>query len=108
MKKSYLLLGLLTVGLAACASEPQASGSADEASTDGQGGDLVIDMGAEAVTLDPHLANDVPSGNVASNIYDKLVNFDGDMNIEENLAKKWEQVDDLTLRFELEEGVTFH
>jgi peptide/nickel transport system substrate-binding protein len=108
MKKSYLLLGLLTVGLAACASEPQASGSADEASTDGQGGDLVIDMGAEAVTLDPHLANDVPSGNVASNIYDKLVNFDGEMNIEEGLAKKWEQVDDLTLRFELEEGVTFH
>ena len=104
MKKSYLLLGLLTVGLAACASEPQASGSTDEASTDGQGGDLVIDMGAEAVTLDPHLANDVPSGNVASNIYDKLVNFDGEMNIEENLAKKWEQVDDLTLGFKLERG----
>ncbi|MDQ0209336.1 glutathione ABC transporter substrate-binding protein [Alkalicoccobacillus murimartini] len=108
MKKSYLLLVLLTAGLAACASEPQSSGSENEASSDSQGGDLVIDMGAEAVSLDPHLANDVPSGNVASNIFDRLVTFDGEMNIENNLAKHWEQVDDLTLRFELEEGVTFH
>ncbi|WP_307728820.1 glutathione ABC transporter substrate-binding protein [Alkalicoccobacillus plakortidis] len=107
MKKSYLLLVLLTAGLTACASEPQASGS-DEATSDGQGGDLVIDMGAEAVSLDPHLANDVPSGNVASNIFDRLVTFDEEMNIEKSLAKDWEQVDDLTLRFELEEGVTFH
>ncbi|WP_260682087.1 glutathione ABC transporter substrate-binding protein [Alkalicoccobacillus porphyridii] len=109
--KKYILLAFLTLGLTACASEPSTStsgASEDEGSAEGQGGDLVIDMGAEAVTLDPHLANDVPSGNVASNIYDNLVFFDGEMNIQNNLAKEWEQVDDLTLRFELEEGVTFH
>ncbi len=41
-------------------------------------------------------------------VYETLIVPDMDMNIQPNLAKEWEQLDELTWEFKLEEGVTFH
>lgn len=74
-----------------------------------QGGELVIEVLSEAVELDPHGSNDVPSANVQRNIFETLVvrNFEtGD--IEPLLAESWEYVDDLTLQLKLRQGVKFH
>ena len=51
--------------------------------------------------------NDVPSGNVQSNIYETLVFFDEEMDIQNGLAEDWKQVDENTLEFTLREGITF-
>ncbi|MEK4563110.1 glutathione ABC transporter substrate-binding protein [Alkalihalobacillus sp. FSL R5-0424] len=108
----WMLILLLSFGLAACASEPDAnSGSSDDdaaaGNEEGTGGDLVIDTKSELVSLDPHGVNDVPSGNVQSNIYETLVFFDENMDIQNGLAEDWKQVDENTLEFKLREGVTF-
>lgn len=107
---------MLTFVLAACASEPDdnAAPSTDgedtgeEVAEGSEGGDLVIATLSDAVALDPHGSNDVPSGNVSTNIYETLVYYDKNMELQAGLAEDWEQVDDLTLKFTLKEGITFH
>ncbi len=114
-QKTGLLLALLLVlsaFLAACAG----GGSADEGTkedgtapaADGEGGDLVLAVLSDASSLDPHGSNDVPSNNIHANIYDTLVRLTPDSEIEPSLAKEWEQVDDTTWEFKLQEGVKFH
>ncbi|MGL4307326.1 glutathione ABC transporter substrate-binding protein [Cetobacterium sp. SF1] len=69
---------------------------------------LVVAQGADAKTLDPHMTNDQPSSRVSSQIYDRLVEQDLNMNIVPGLAEKWKQEDDLTTVFYLRKGVKFH
>lgn len=119
-----LLTFALVLVLAACGNDDEStdkttdSGTETETATDtntntetdnAQGGELVIEVLSEAVELDPHGSNDVPSSNVQRNIFETLVvrNFEtGD--IEPLLAESWEYVDDLTLQLKLRQGVKFH
>lgn len=118
----------LTLVLAACAGDGEPTGdpeptddggtetetddtgsdtdSEESASSDG-GGDLVIALGADVVSMSTHGSNDVPSSNVAENIYETLTKFDENGEIQPGLAT-WEEVDETTWDFTLEEGVTFH
>jgi peptide/nickel transport system substrate-binding protein len=41
-------------------------------------------------------------------VFDPLVRWAQDMSFEPRLATKWERIDDLTMRFYLRKGVTFH
>lgn len=100
--------------LAACASEPDEGGAnADGNAGDGteaagkEGGDLIIAVGADAISLDPHIANDVSSGNVNINIYETLTKFNEDIELEPLLAESWEEIDDNVWEFKLKEGITF-
>lgn len=73
-----------------------------------EGGDLKIAISAEPVQLDPHGSNDVPSSNVAQNIYETLVYHDENLEIQPRLAKEFHAVDDYTWEFNLRDDVTFH
>lgn len=113
MKKLFLLSLLLLVGvmIAACASEPEessATGGDSEEEGLGSGGDLVIANLSDAVSLDPAGVNDVPSYDVQTNIFERLVRQDEDMELQPLLAESWEAIDDVTWEFKLQEGVTFH
>lgn len=104
-------IGILTVFLASCASEPDSQTSADskvKSSTSNQGGDLVVATISDVVSLDPVGVSDVPSYDVQSNIFEKLVALNEDMELEPGLATSWESIDDTTWEFNLQEGVTFH
>ncbi|SDJ03950.1 glutathione ABC transporter substrate-binding protein [Natribacillus halophilus] len=113
--------------LAACADEPQEGeedAGADDAEENGaeedededeegdeatsEGGDMVLAMGSDAVDLDPHGSNDTSSTHIRSNLYDKLVDYDENMELEPDLAEDYEQIDDNTWEFNLKEDVTFH
>ncbi len=111
LKKLFLfaLLLVMTV-LLVVACGPTEEGPVDEApEAEGEaGGDLVIATLSDAVALDPHGSNDVPSSNVAFNIYESLVVFDRDSELQPLLATEWEALDDLTWQFILREGVKFH
>ena len=41
-------------------------------------------------------------------VFDPLVRIRQDMSFEPRLAKKWERIDDLTMRFHLRKGVKYH
>ncbi|MGN7313508.1 glutathione ABC transporter substrate-binding protein [Alkalicoccobacillus gibsonii] len=112
----FSLLLALSVFMAACASEP--TGNEGESTGDGEGtsenegseggGDLIISLASDAVSLDLHKSNDTYSSNVASNIYETLVYHDKDLNLKEGLAESFEQLDENTWEFKLREGIKFH
>src|SRR5690625_3781715 len=113
MKKLFLLSLLLLVGvmISGCASEPEessATGGGSEEEGSGSGGDLVIANLSDAVSLDPAGVHDVPSYDVQTNIFERLVKQDEDMELQPLLAESWEAIDDVTWEFKLQEGVTFH
>lgn len=106
----YLLIGVVMV-LAACAddSEVGEGDGADEETQDvPAGGDLVLALPSDAVSMDPHGSNDVPSEQVRDVMYEGLVAQDENLDIYGKLAEDFEQVDDNTWRFNLREGVMFH
>jgi peptide/nickel transport system substrate-binding protein len=121
-KRLWILASLilaLSLFLAACAGdgEPETDEPADdseadsgeETTTDGDGGgDLVITIGADVVSLSPQGSNDVPSSNVQENIYETLTDLDENQEVVPGLAEEWEEVDETTWDFKLREGVTFH
>ncbi len=73
------------------------------------GDTLIIGSGADAVTLLPVLASDGTSGDINGLVYNGLVRYDKDLNIEGELAERWEiSPDNLTLTFHLRRGVRWH
>ncbi|WP_313892783.1 glutathione ABC transporter substrate-binding protein [Psychrobacillus sp.] len=76
---------------------------------DKAGGNLIVVRLSDATGLDPHFITDIPSANVVhGKVYETLIAFDKDMKIVPRLAKEWEQTDDVTWEFTLNEGITFH
>src|SRR5699024_6583174 len=124
LKSTWLLMLLLALVLvlAACAGngEPtnnDVNNSGDNNNNDngnndgdaaGGAGHLVIAVGADIVSLSTHGSNDVPSSNVAENIYETLTVLDENQEVQPGLAESWEEIDDTTWEFKLQEGVTFH
>lgn len=104
-------LGVLVVSISAalmvgCASDDIGS---DETESEGTaGGDLVVDMQSDVVSLDVHGSNDTASSNVTSNIFETLVTQNEDLELEPGLAEDWKQISDTEWEFNLREGVTFH
>lgn len=107
MKKILPLIMLsLVLILGACSggSTEKESSSKDTMKDD----HLVLAVLSDADSLDPHIATDVPSAVVLTNIVENLVTTDEKGEIVPALAKSWETIDDTTWEFKLQEGVQFH
>ncbi|WP_194409445.1 ABC transporter substrate-binding protein [Microbacterium cremeum] len=96
------------VVLTACASQREGGGATD----DGDGDvDTTFVFGAsgDPASLDPAFASDGETFRVARQMFEGLVGtVPGTADPAPLLAKSWEQPDDTTYVFTLEEGVTFH
>ncbi|WP_342388458.1 glutathione ABC transporter substrate-binding protein [Salinicoccus bachuensis] len=101
---------VLLLVLTACTDDSDADPESDVDDEGGQasGGDFILSVGNDVVSLDPHGSNDLYSDQVRNTIYEGLVTQNEALEIAPLLANEWEQVDDTTWRFDLEEGVTFH
>ncbi|UCZ54226.1 glutathione ABC transporter substrate-binding protein [Bacillus shivajii] len=117
--KAIAFSAVAALTIAGCASEPDEDGTdqTDTGGTDGadgeqaeliEGNDLVIGMSADAVSMDPHGSNDVPSSNVQTNIFETLLKHNEDMELQPGLATEWEALEEDLWEFTLREGVTFH
>ena len=105
-----MLLSVFVLVLAACTddSEVEPEGDAEGESSSSEGGEMVLAFPSDAVSMDPHGSNDVPSEQVRDTIYEGLVTQDENLEIVPVLASEWEQTSDTTWEFTLQEGVTFH
>ncbi|MCK8815802.1 ABC transporter substrate-binding protein [Natroniella sulfidigena] len=114
MFKKSVGIGLLLVLLAAlvvgCGGVEEATEEAAEVTEeDRYGGTYYARLGSDAPTLDPAHSTDSTSSRVIENIFDRLVEFDGDAEVVPGLAEDWEISEDgLTWTFYLREGVKFH
>lgn len=63
---------------------------------------------ADPVSLDPHEQLSGGTLQLSHMIFDPLVRWTKDLGFEGRIAESWERVDDLTMRFRLRQGVTFH
>ena len=103
------LLGALGVGLGATML-PHTRGSAQspEATAITRAQSLTIDMSAEPDTLDPALTY-APSGwSIVHSVYDSLLQFDNEGNLELLLAESWEWTSPTTIAVTLRPDITFH
>lgn len=93
------LLAVTSLFLAACATRTD-SGAVT-------GGDLVIAELSDAVSMDPHGSNDVPSSRINYLVYECLLLLDENSELQPLLATEWYAVDDVTWEFVLRQGVKF-
>lgn len=69
---------------------------------------ITIAVKADAKTLDPQRTIDTSSNKPIQMMFNGLLAFDKDLNIQPCLAKSWENIDDCNIIFHLREGVKFH
>jgi peptide/nickel transport system substrate-binding protein len=62
----------------------------------------------EPLTFDPHAANHMPSIIGTSQVYEPLVDFNSNYEIEPALAIAWQLIDPTTWQFALRQGFRFH
>ncbi|TVT27786.1 glutathione ABC transporter substrate-binding protein [Salinicoccus cyprini] len=107
-----LLAFLFVLLLSACTDDSEVEEAVEDDNTDaeeaGSGDEITMSVLATPNSLDPHAANDQSSNHVNVNIYDRLVEFTPDLDLEPGLAESYEQIDDLTWEFKLREGIQFH
>ncbi len=106
----FLVLGLIASFAFANGSSEKSTAATPAASANGGYKDTVIfAQGADVTSFDPHVGKETPAVAVTNNIYDTLVDVDpvtGE--IVPQIAESWEQLDDLTYRFKIRQGLKFH
>ena len=70
--------------------------------------ELVIGLGADVTSIDPHNNNAAPNNSIAEQIFNKLIENDAKQNLKPGLAESWRAIDDLTWEFKLRKGIKFH
>ncbi len=70
--------------------------------------EIVIAQGVDATTMDPHMHAETTTTNAITNMYDRLLVRDHDMDLQPQLALSVEPLDDLTWEVKLREGIEFH
>ena len=108
----FILSLIFVLLLAACsgndgADNADSGGEAPEG--DKQGGTLVYGRGADSVGLDPINVTDGESIRVTHNVFETLLEYDQNLELQPKLATEYSSSEDgLTWTFKLREGVKFH
>lgn len=104
MKKKYMqvvsMFLLLTLLCTGC------GGASEDSSKDKD--TLTVAVSADPPTLDPHSASLAHTVNALNPVYETLVRYTEDGELIPLLAESWEQLDELSWKFNLRKGVKFH
>ena len=76
--------------------------------TGARAADLVIALGADVTTIDPHVLNASPNNSVAEQVFGTLIERDPKQRFKPGLAESWRLINDTTWEFKLRKGVKFH
>lgn len=104
---SFTIVAMLVLTMVTgCASKPSGNDAKDESAP--KQDTLTVAFGSDPPTLDPHSSSGSPSVNALNPVYETLVRYDENGEITPLLAESWEQIDDLSWKFNLRKGVKFH
>jgi len=114
-KRMALTLCSLTLAfgtfLSACSDKPetkQAEQPKQQTGAPSGKNEITVGMTGDPKNWDPIDTFLIDWVNVATSIFEGLVERTGDMKLQAGLAESWEYKDDKTLQFKLRKGVTFH
>lgn len=82
--------------------------SDDEPDDDRAGGELVIGVQIEPSVLDAQLLSNTQDVPTMAQLYDSLMKYTPELELEPHLAESVEVIDDTTYQFVIHEGVMFH
>lgn len=105
-RRISLLLMLFVLVTSACAPRDGQPGEDGDASAISD--TVVAALAEEPVNLDPQSNGLTTSRAVQKQIFNSLLDYGKNGELVPELATSWEQIDDLTVRFHLREGVYFH
>ena len=118
MKKmtALILAAAMVFSLAGCSQEKSdAGGTADTAGAQAEASgerkikdEIVFAQSSDLTTMNPCIGTQERAYSLTNHMYDTLLSYDSEMNLENSLAESYEWVDDLTLQLNIREGVTFH
>ena len=110
MKRFFALLlsaVMLAALLAGCGSSNSSAGG--NSSDGGAVKDTLIVATPDAPTyMDPQIQAAIGTYRVTTQMFDRLVELDNEMNLIPSLAESWDIVDEVTTVFHLRQGVKFH
>lgn len=94
----------------AAAATPAATQPATQPTTKSpkKGGVLKVALNQEANTVDPHKSRDIAGTHIKGMIYSQLIKYGRDLQIQPDLAERWENPDPTTYTFYLRKDVKFH
>ena len=103
MKKHFRKLAIiLSLALSVCSLA--GCGKKEDAQKD----TLTVAFRNEPANMDPTGSSSLTAFCIQFQNFDRLIINNGDGTYSPSLAKEWEQIDPLTYRFHLQEGVKFH
>lgn len=70
--------------------------------------EIVFAQSSDLTTMNPTIGTQERAYSLTNHMYDTLLVYDSDMNLENGLCTSYEWLDDVTLQMNLQEGVTFH
>jgi peptide/nickel transport system substrate-binding protein/oligopeptide transport system substrate-binding protein len=114
---SILILSLMVFFVVGCGSqeEAQVDNEAEQeqakefTESEKMGGTFRGRLGSNPPDLDPAHSTDTTSSRIVRNVFDGLVQYNADLEVQPAIAKDWESSEDGTeWTFELKEGVKFH
>ncbi len=70
--------------------------------------EITFAQSADLTTMHPNFGTQERAFSLTNHMYDTLLTYDSDMNMELCLAESYEWLDDLRLQFKLRKGVKFH
>lgn len=108
---SFMFLFVLAIVVGCSGSDESSSNSDVEQSSDGTpqaGGEVVIGVPADFINLDPILSTSGEDYPFVWAIYDTLITYNSDLEMQPGLAESWEFPDDKSLILHLKKGVKFH
>ncbi|MCD6581720.1 MAG: peptide-binding protein [Desulfuromusa sp.] len=109
-RSRLLFIGAALLLVSACNNSDQVNHPGVAEALTPEYGDTFIEASiGDASTLLPVLASDSASSSINSLIYNGLIRYDKNLEIEAELAESWEiSADNLTITFHLRKGVTWH
>ncbi|MGI9384718.1 MAG: ABC transporter substrate-binding protein [Methyloligellaceae bacterium] len=69
---------------------------------------LIIGLGTEPTSIDPHYHNLGPNNQIAAHLFSRLIEQDEKQRLQPGLATSWKPISDTTWEFKLRKGVKFH